>query len=176
MGTYTRRSAFFRRTVFAALIATSWAIPAAGAVHLWEKQELTFTSAGSFANPYTDVVVWVDLTGPHFQKRVYGFWDGDRTFKVRLAATQPGLWKWTSGSSPLDSGLAGKEGSFMALAWNDQEKQENPLRRGFLRGTANGHALETADGTPFFVIGDTWYSVGTDRFRWYDDDQERPMG
>jgi uncharacterized protein DUF4038/uncharacterized protein DUF5060/collagenase-like protein with putative collagen-binding domain len=176
MDTYTRRTAFCCRAVFAALIATSWAIPAAGAVHLWEKQELTFTSVGSFANPYTDVVVWVDLTGPHFQKRVYGFWDGDRTFRVRLVATQPGLWKWTSGSSPQNGGLAGKKGSFIALAWNDKEKQENPLRRGFLRATANGHALETADGTPFFVIGDTWYSAGTNRFRWYDDDQERPVG
>lgn len=32
--------------------------PAAGAVHVWEKQELTFTSARAFANPYTDVIVW----------------------------------------------------------------------------------------------------------------------
>src|ERR1019366_9099108 len=44
------------------------------------------------------------------------------------------------------------------------------------RPTANKHALEQADGTPFFVIGDTWYATGTNRFRWYDDDQERPMG
>ncbi len=47
-------------------------------VHTWEKQELTFTAARAFANPYTDVVVWVDLTGPDFSKRVYGFWDGWR--------------------------------------------------------------------------------------------------
>ena len=45
-----------------------------------------------------------------------------------------------------------------------------------MRATANGHALETADGTPFFVIGDTWWAAGTNRFRWYDDDQERPIG
>ena len=31
---------------------------------------------------------------------------------------------------------------------------------GFLRATANHHALEHADGTPFFVIGDTWYPQG----------------
>ena len=36
--------------------------------------------------------------------------------------------------------------------------------------------MRTADGTPFFVIGDTWYATGTNRFRWYDDDQERPIG
>lgn len=145
-------------------------------VHVWEKQELTFTSAHSFTNAYTDVEVWVDLTGPHFKKRVYGFWDGGRTFHVRLVATEPGTWTWRSGSEPLDEGLDGKVGSFEATGWSEAEKEENPLRRGFLRSTANRHALELADGTPFFVLGDTWWATGTSRFRWYDDDQERPLG
>lgn len=54
--------------------------------------------------------------------------------------------------------------------------EENPLRRGFLRSTPNHHALETADGTPFFVQGDTWWAAVTNRFRWYDDDKHRPIG
>jgi hypothetical protein len=149
---------------------------AAPPVHIWEKQELTLTAATAAANPYTDVTVWVDLTGPHFQKRVYGFWDGGRTFKVRILANEPGQWTWRSGSTPPDSGLAGQTGSFTAVEWTEQEKQQNPLRRGFLRPTSNRHALELADGTPFFVLGDTWYSVGTNRFKWYDDDKERPIG
>ena len=157
--------------VLAALVT-----PASAAVHVWEKQELTFQSARSLANPYTDVTFWVDLTGPNFQKRVYGFWDGEQTFRVRVLATEPGTWKWRSGSNPPDSGLAGKSGSFNAIAWTEEEKAKNPLRRGFLRPTANHHALEQTDGTPFFVIGDTWYAAGTNRFRWYDDDQERPIG
>jgi len=95
---------------------------------------------------------------------------------VRLVATEPGIWTWKSGSSPADEGLAGRNGSFEALAWTEAEKQANPLRRGFLRATANHHALEQADGTPFFVVGDTWWPLGANRFRWYDDDQERPIG
>ena len=158
------------------LFALSVAPLAAATVHTWEKQELVFTAERSSSNPYSDVVVWVDLSGPGFAKRVYGFWDGGQTFRVRLVATSPGTWTWRSGSEPEDSGLAGKTGSFVAVDWSEEEKQENPLRRGFLRATANHHALEQADGTPFFVIGDTWYSLGTNRFRWYDDNQERPMG
>jgi hypothetical protein len=145
-------------------------------VHVWEKLELTFTSARAFSNPYTDVTVWVDLTGPGFSKRVYGFWDGGNTFRVRLVATAPGTWRWTSGSKPSDSGLASKSGSFVATEWTEQEMQENPLRRGFLRSTPNHHALQTADGTPFFVLGDTWWGTGTNRYRWYDDDRGRPLG
>ena len=107
---------------------------------------------------------------------MYGFWDGGSVFRVHLVATEPGLWRWTSGSAPNDRGLSGKSGSFTAIAWTEDEKRENPLRRGFLRSSANGHALELADGTPFFVVGDTWWALGTNRYRWYDDDRERPIG
>jgi hypothetical protein len=167
-----------RRTAgpsFALALAASL-MPAAAAVHIWEKQELTLTSAHSWANAYTEVTVWVDLTGPNFKKRIYGFWDGGQTFRVRLLATAPGTWTWRSGSNPPDQGLAGKTGSFVATDWAEAEKLQNPLRRGFLRPTPNHHALEQADGTPFFVIGDTWYATGTNRFRWYDDDRQRPIG
>jgi hypothetical protein len=152
------------------------ATPAAAAVHVWEKQEITLTSKVSFANPYTDAVVWVDLDGPELHKRVYGFWDGGQTFRVRVVATSPGVWRWRSGSRPADKGLSGKSGAFTAVAWTEQEKRANPLLHGFIRPTANHHALEHADGTPFFAIGDTWYPTGTNRLRWYDDDRERPLG
>ena len=158
-----------------ALLFLMAALAAPAAVHVWEKQELTFTSERTFVNPYTEVTVWVDLKGPHFAKRVYGFWDGGKTFRVRVLATEPGAWSWQSGSNPPDPGLASGRGSFNAIAWSEEEKQQNTLRRGFLKATANGHALEQPDGTPFFAIGDTWWATGTNRFRWYDDDRERPL-
>jgi hypothetical protein len=145
-------------------------------IHVWEKQELTFTAANTYKNAYTDVIVWVDLKGPGFSKRVYGFWDGGQVFHLRITAIKAGVWKWKSGSSPKDPGLSGKAGSFKAVDWTEQEKNENPIRHGFLCATSNKHALEYADGTPFFAIGDTWYSVGTNRFKWYDDDSERAIG
>ncbi len=161
--------------ILAALVVLGPA-QAAKPIHLWEKQELSFEAAGSYANPYTQVTVWVDLSGPGFNKRVYGFWDGGRTFRVRLVAAAPGQWHWTSGSTPSDPGLSGKSGTFTAIDWTEKEKQQNPLRRGFLRATPNNHALELADGTPFFVVGDTWYAAATNRFKWYDDSRARPIG
>ena len=158
------------------LAVIGFAGPALAAVHVWEKQELTFIAAHPYRNAYVEAVVWVDLEGPGFKKRIYGFWDGGQTFRVRLVATAPGAWSWRSGSMPADAGLAGKSGTFEATAWTEAEKQANPLRRGFLRPTTNHHALEQADGTPFFAIGDTWWSAGANRFRWYDDEVERPLG
>jgi hypothetical protein len=165
-----------KRILFIIFIAVCNIFAETNIVHVWEKQELTFTSSNSYKNPYTDVIVWVDLSGPGFNKRVYGFWDGGKIFHLRLVATKIGNWYWKSGSNPEDPGLSNKSGSFTAIDWTDAEKNENPLRHGFLHASDNRHALNYADGTPFFAIGDTWYSVGTNRFRWYDDNSERPIG
>ena len=148
----------------------------AGLVHVWEKVEITLRAQNTYSNPYTEVEVWVDLKGPGLDKRVYGFWDGEAIFRVRVLATSPGEWLWVSGSNQADDGLNGRTGGFRAKEWTESEKQANPNRRGFLRATANGHALEYADGTPCFLLGDTWWATPTFRHRWYDDDVERPIG
>ncbi|MGD0410994.1 MAG: DUF5060 domain-containing protein [Verrucomicrobiota bacterium] len=144
--------------------------------HVWEKVELTFHAKNAWPNAYTNVELWVDLKGPGFDKRCHGFWDGGDVFRVRVLATQPGQWSWRSGSSPEDPGLNDQRGSFTAVPWTEAEKAAVPTRRGFIQPTANGHAFEYADGTPFLLLGDTWYAAATCRFQWYDDDRERPIG
>jgi hypothetical protein len=146
------------------------------AIHVWEKVELEFHADYDYDNPYTEVDVWVDLEGPGFSRRCYGFWDGDDVFRVRVMATSPGTWRWTSGCSTGDPGLLDRSGSFEATVWSEDEKAANPNRRGMVRATANGHAFEYADGTPYFLLGDTWWATPTYRFPWYDDDVEREMG
>src|ERR1022692_389856 len=93
--------------------------------HVWEKRDITLTAQLKFGNPYLDVDVWVDLKGPGFARRIYGFWDGESTFRVRVLATAPGEWTWVSGSNTADAGLNGKKGSFTAEAWSEAEKGEN---------------------------------------------------
>jgi len=144
--------------------------------HVWEKVEIALQAQNRYDNPYTEVLVWVDLKGPGFEKRCYGFWDGADLFRVRVLATAPGTWTWKSGSHPADPGLSGKTGAFTALAWTEAEKQQNACRRGFLRPTANGHALEYADGTPYFMLGDTWWPAGTFRFKWTEEQGGKPPG
>ncbi|MCF7973868.1 MAG: DUF4038 domain-containing protein, partial [Phycisphaerae bacterium] len=144
--------------------------------HVWDKVEITLHAKTTYDNPYKDVTVWVDLTGPGFAKRCYGFWDGGDTFRVRVMATAPGEWQWRSGSNPSDPGLAGATGEFTAAAWTNEALTANACRRGPVRATANGHAFEYADGTPFFMLGDTWWSIPTFRYRWYEDDTSRSIG
>ena len=150
--------------------------PLWGANHVWEKVEITLHAQKHYANPYVDVVAWVDLKGPGFEKRCYGFWDGGNIFRVRVMATAPGKWTWKSGSNPADPGLAGKTGAFSAEVWTDAEKADNPCRRGMICPSANGHAFQYVDGTPYFLLGDTWWATPTYRFPWRDDDTLRPLG
>src|SRR5262249_41243734 len=126
-----KNKAFESLCVLACLIlvaGTATATLSASPVHVWEKQEGILTAARSCADPYTGVTVVVDLAGPGFRKRVYGFWDGGQVFRVRLLATTPGVWSWRSGSTPEDQGLSGKTGEFSAIEWTEDEKHANPLR------------------------------------------------
>ncbi|MHC4113286.1 MAG: apiosidase-like domain-containing protein [Planctomycetota bacterium] len=146
--------------------------------YVWEKVEITLKAAKSYDNAYKEVEVWVDLEGPEsvFKKRCYGFWDGGDIFRVRVMATTAGKWRWRSGSNQEDAGLNGKKGNFNARPRSAAQKQENPCRRGMIKASANGHAFEYADGTPYFLLGDTWWSTSTFRYRWYDDKKQRPIG
>ena len=67
--------------------------------HSWEMVEIVLTARNQYADPYNQVDVWADLTGPGVSKRVYGFWDGADVFKIRLLAQSPGAWTWRSGSN-----------------------------------------------------------------------------
>jgi hypothetical protein len=137
-----------------------------GQAHVWDVQEITLAAQRDYGNPYVEVECWVELEGPDFRRRVHGFWDGGRIFKVRIVATHPGEWRWRVGSNqPGDAGLAGS-GKFVAVAWNAAQIEENPNRRGFVRSSANGHALRYADGTPYFMLGDTWLAASTWRLPW----------
>jgi hypothetical protein len=131
-------------------------------LHTWEIHEITLSTEKEYSNYYTDVTCWVELEGPGFSKRVYGFWDGGNVFKVRIVATRPGNWVWRSFSNqPDDNGLNDKRGEFEAVAWTKQEMDENPNRHGFIKPSVEGHALQYDDGTPFFLTGDTWLAGAT---------------
>ena len=145
-------------------------------IHLWEKIDLTFEANNVYENPYVEVDVWVDLKGPDFSKRVYGFWNGDNHFCVRITAVSSGEWSWESGSNQSDDGLNNKKGTFTAIKWTEEEKEDNACRRGFIKPDSAGHSFEYADGTPYFLVGDTWWAAPTYRFHWHEDNKQYPLG
>ena len=103
-------------------------------VKQWKPFEVELRARRAHANPYLDVEVWADVTGPDGQPRkVYGFWDGDTTWRVRFAPMAPGEWRWVTRASVDDPGLVGQSGAVECVAPTAEEIAANPLNRGFIR-------------------------------------------
>ncbi len=149
---------------FAGILLTVPGYPGQETLRLYEIKEVVLTAANSYENPYLEVDCWVEVEGPGFSKKIHGFWNGDSEFVYRIAATSPGGWSWTSHSNVNDEGLNGKSGTFDAVEWDGDEIAKNPNRRGFIKSSSNGRALEYADDTPFFMLGDTWWAASTWRY------------
>ncbi|MBN1598072.1 MAG: DUF5060 domain-containing protein [Bacteroidales bacterium] len=156
------------KTVYTVLLILVWSVSFTSAedtVKIWEKIELEFISDAEYDNPYTDIEIWIQLTGPNFNKKVWGFWDGGRSFKVRLVATEPGKWSWNSYANVDDPGLADHSGRFIAVKRTKDELKTNPNYRGFIRTNPDApHAFIYADGTPFYLFADTWWAAMTWRY------------
>ena len=105
---------------------------------------------------------WVELEGPGLQPprlRLLG-WRPDFQGALRRHRARANGAGASRPISPTMPGLQGA-GKFRAVAWTAAELAENPNRRGFVRASDNGHALRYADGTPFFLTGDTWLAAST---------------
>jgi hypothetical protein len=159
-------------------------------VRQWEPFEIELAAGMEMTNPYVEGLpdngqAYVNAIfrreGGRAGGKQYaaaGFWDGGHTWRVRFAPPLPGEWSYRTLSK--DPGLNGKEGRFVCKAWTEQEKRDNPARRGFIRvckhGARPGRYFEYADGTPFLWLGDTWWDwtrrgISFDSFRKVADDR-----
>jgi len=139
---------------------------AGGAVTQWAPHEITFTSEGDYANPYTlQDQPLLTVIFEHAQSGtrigVEGFWDGARTWRARFAPARVGLWRWRAESS--DGGMNGKVGALTCVAPTEEQIAANPNYRGHIRVGPTGRYFVYADGTPFFWLGDTLWAMNTRR-------------
>lgn len=131
--------------------------------HLWECVELELSSSVEYDNPFMEVELKLEFSGPKGERLlVPAFWDGGRLWKARFAPTSEGEWKWKSICSKLsDKGLHGREGTVAGVPWSAADIEENPNRRGFVRVNISGRFFEYADGRPFYWLGDTLWAAHT---------------
>jgi hypothetical protein len=158
--------------VFAFLLS-SLADEANCQIKRWQIFEVSFTAKNKYQNPYLEIPVsnngeglikveFKGTSGEAIDKvvTVFGFWYGGQTWKVRFAAPQSGTWEYKTVST--DKGLNNKRGKITVAEWGEDEKNDNPTRRGLVQvmktGTQAGHFFQYADGTPFLWIGDTWWN------------------
>ena len=116
-------------------------------------------ATGDYRNPYTEVEVWVDLEGPGFDKRI--------PTASGMAARTSSCGSWPRGpahgpgpaAAPRRQRPRRQDRHLRGAAVERTRASRNPNRRGMVGATPDGRGLRYADGTPFFLLGDTWWSV-----------------
>ena len=118
--------------------------------------EVELTGTKSYANPFLDVTVAAEFTGPSGRKvTAHGFHDGSNVWRVRFAPDETGAWNYvTTASDTNNAGLHQRTGSLTCAA---------SAHRGFIRiHPDNPYAFAYTDGTAFFPMGDTCYGLFDD--------------
>jgi hypothetical protein len=126
--------------------------------------EWTFESRKTYADPFNDLDVDVVFTKGAESWRVPTFWRGGSKWTVRFTPPTPGEYTYHLESSDQSNPeLNGREGRITISAYAGTNAL---LRHGMLRVSANKRYFEHADGTPFYWLGDTWWSGMSTRLSW----------
>src|SRR6201999_3145973 len=129
---------------------------------VWELELLAATEP---ADPWAEIELDVEFTDPDGRTRaVPAFWNGGRSWKVRYSSATDGVHRYRSvGRAAGETGLEGVAGELTVTGYDGA----NPLLlHGGPRVADDGRHLAHGDGTPFFWLGDTWWTGMTGRFRW----------
>ncbi len=127
--------------------------------------EVALASDKHYANPFTDVMLDVDVTDPAGEmKRVPAFWAGGSEWRLRYASPLIGTHTFCSVCNHADdAGLHGVEGTIEVVAYNG----DNPLyRHGPIGISRDQRHFEHHDGTPFLWLADTWWKGLSRRLSW----------
>ena len=132
----------------------SKAAPESSPVARWDRFEKSFESSASYGNPAQEATLQAVFVSPSgATNRIYGFWDGGSTWRLRFAPNQTGKWTYrTICSDEKNTGLHGKSGEFTctAASGKNQFSQHGPVQV-----SADRRYLAHDDQTPFFWLGDT---------------------
>ena len=123
----------------------------------WVAVEIDFTATSTvrnFKEAELDVIFTNRETGTRLT--MPGFWDGGKSWKVRFAPTEYGIWDYeTKTSGSTDIGINGIKGTIASNAYTGELEI---YKHGFVKTQENTKYFVYADGTPFFYLGDThWY-------------------
>jgi hypothetical protein len=125
----------------------------------WEEITLVLNSEKNYRNAYTDVEVYAVFSHPdHPDIRRPAFWDGQNFWKIRFASpVSSGTWTWESFCSDNENkGLHGIKGELKASTYNGDNQL---ITNGFLKMSEGKRNVVHANGSPFFLIGDTPWAL-----------------
>lgn len=118
----------------------------------WEKLELAFTSEKTYENPLYELdefyAVFTSPTGR--VKKMNGFWDGEKNFKIRFSPDELGTWTYQTHST--DKALDQQTGNFDCVP---STSELAIYQKGAIKRSKGDYHLSYSDGTPFFFTACT---------------------
>src|SRR5262245_54429877 len=84
----------------------------------WQRFEAKLESSVDYPNHPQEAALTAVFTSPKGQSRkVYGFWDGGKTWRIRFLPNETGRWSYkTACSDTKNSGLNNQSGEFTCSA------------------------------------------------------------
>ena len=124
----------------------------------WIANEITLASDKAYADPFNDVDIDLVLVGNGIKYTVPAFWDGGNTWKVRFVCPSEGEWLYkTECTDKNNTQLDGRTGKVICKSYDGEL---DIYRHGFVTTTYGKKYMTYDDGTPFFYLGDTHWSLG----------------
>jgi hypothetical protein len=115
--------------------------------------EASFESAGNPTNPYVAISGHAAFSSPDGRTWTAPlFWDGQRTWKVRISPDATGKWSFALKSN--DTGLNGKTGAFVCV--------ESGRQGGLQVYRRNPKHFQRQNGQPVWFMGDTGWGYFSD--------------
>lgn len=133
----------------------------------WVACEIEFESSKKYDNPVytvdTDVVFYNKTSGTAL--KIPAFWDGGTTWKVRFAPTEVGEWSfYTVCTDTANSGLHHRGGSVICKEYSGDL---DIYKHGFVKTEPGKNYFVYDDGTPFFYLGDTHWTLAIEEIDSY---------
>lgn len=120
--------------------------------------EIEYVSEKAYSDPFNDVEVSLILTGCGRQYTIPGFWAGENKWKFRFVCPFKGVWQFkTQCSDGTNSDLNGRTGQVNCAEYSGSLEI---YKRGFVTAKEGKKYFTYYDGTPFFYLGDTHWSLG----------------
>lgn len=122
----------------------------------WTMNEVVLVSSKDYDDPYRDVDVDLVLSGGGKTYTIPCFWDGYNVWRGRFYCPTSGTYTYTTKCTDTsNSGLHNQKSTVKVTAYSGSL---DIYKRGFIK--AENKYFVYNNGTPFFYLGDTHWSLG----------------
>lgn len=124
----------------------------------WLMNEITLISEKTYSDPFNEADVDMLLYGNGRLYKIPGFWDGGNVWKIRFVCPTAGDWYFvTECTDEGNTSLHGKTGK---ITCSEYLGELDIYKHGFVTVKEGKKYFTYDDGTPFFYLGDTHWSLG----------------